>query len=189
MPEAGRYRFCPMCQDELTSRPDPDGIARVVCGRCGWTYFPSNVLGVNVVLVTAAGELVVLLPPGEPPDAPAALPGGVVEYGEPPEAAAVREAYEETGLRAEVVRELGRWFDPTFSYGPMLSIMFEARVLGGQARSSHEGEVLVVHPSTCPGFRRLGPEANVPMRHGHRTNARSVSQLGPGYRVLPHMPG
>lgn len=93
-------------------------------------------------------------PVSEPADAPAALPGGVVEYGEAPEAAAVREAYEETGLRAEVVRELGRWFDPRFPYGPMLSIMFEARVVGGQPRGSHEGEVRVVRPENMP---RISP--------------------------------
>lgn len=65
MPEAGRYRFCPMCREELTPHSDLDGIARVACSNCGWIYFPSNVLGVNVVLVTDDGELVVLLPPGE----------------------------------------------------------------------------------------------------------------------------
>jgi ADP-ribose pyrophosphatase YjhB (NUDIX family) len=150
MPGAGRYRYCPMCQVDLVQSPDADGIERVACSDCEWVYYPATVLGVNVVPVTEAGELVLILPPGEPHATPAALPGGVVEYGESPEQAAVRETREETGFEVRVVGELGRWFDPDFPYGPMLSFMFEARVLGGTARASHEGDVVVVHPDAMP---------------------------------------
>ncbi len=37
------------------------------------------------------------------------LSGGYIDGGERPEQAALRELYEETGLRGEVVQELGRW--------------------------------------------------------------------------------
>ena len=37
------------------------------------------------------------------------LSGGYIDGGESPEQAALRELYEETGLRGEVVQELGRW--------------------------------------------------------------------------------
>jgi ADP-ribose pyrophosphatase YjhB (NUDIX family) len=132
-----------MCRMGLSQSPDLDGRDRVQCPECEWVYYPANVLGVNIVPVTDTGEVVMILPPGEPADAPAALPGGVVEYGESPEQAAVRETFEETGFEVRVVWDLGRWFDPHFPYGPMLSLMFEARVIGGQARASHEGEVVL----------------------------------------------
>lgn len=41
-----------------------------------------------------------------------ALPGGFVEYGETVEAAAVREALEETGLRVTLTQLLGVYSDP-----------------------------------------------------------------------------
>jgi len=37
------------------------------------------------------------------------LSGGYIDGGERPEQAALRELYEETGLRGEVVADLGRW--------------------------------------------------------------------------------
>ena len=41
-----------------------------------------------------------------------ALPGGFVEYGETVEAAAVREAHEETGLQVSLTRLFGVYSDP-----------------------------------------------------------------------------
>ena len=42
-----------------------------------------------------------------------ALPGGFVDYGESCEAAAVREAAEETGLEVNLVGQLGTYSDPS----------------------------------------------------------------------------
>lgn len=41
-----------------------------------------------------------------------AIPGGFVDYGESLETAAAREAAEETGLRVELVEQLGAYSDP-----------------------------------------------------------------------------
>ncbi len=138
VPAELRFQYCPHCRGRLSRDVlNDDGIPRVHGSRCGWVYYPSNYLGVNVVVHVGDGVLV-LLPPGEPADAPAALPGGHVEHGESPEQAA--EAREETGLDVEILRCLGWWFDPDPSYpGPMVRFMFEARAAGGTLRGSQEG--------------------------------------------------
>lgn len=148
-----RYQFCPMCTTPLITKVvNDDGIPRAACSACGWIHFPSNAMGVNLVIRTPGG-IVAVLPPGEPDDAPAALPGGHVEYAESPEQAAVREAYEETGLIVEVIRCLGHFFDLNRSYpGPMLSFVFELQAVGGTIRNSQEGKVAVFPPDRFPAI-------------------------------------
>lgn len=153
-----RYVYCPMCRTPLAPQVE-DGLTRAACPACGWIHYPTSSLGVNVVLRVDEG-IVVILPPHEPAEAPAALPGGHVEYGEAPEAAAAREAEEETGLVAEVVRCLGWYFEPHQGYpGPMVHFMFEARAVGGELRGSVEGPAQVFPLEAFPDIispRRIG---------------------------------
>lgn len=145
-----RYRHCPMCAGELVNAWDTDGLFRPTCARCGWVYYPPNVLGVAVVVTTPDG-IVFLLPPGEPTDTPAALPAGCVEFGETLEEAARRETREETGLEVEIVQEFpGRLFRRDLGVGPMLQFGFEVRRIGGQLRDGDEGRVVVFREGEYP---------------------------------------
>ncbi len=157
-PQHLRYRRCPMCAGQLANAWDADGLFRPTCADCGWVYYPPNVLGVAVVVTTPEG-IVFLLPPGEPAEAPAALPAGCVEFGETLEEAAVREVREETGLEVEIVRELpGRLFRRDLDVGPMLQFGFEARMVGGQLRDGAEGRAAVFREGEYPAIspRRQG---------------------------------
>ena len=151
-----QFQFCPMCTAGLEARADNDGAARNTCPACGWEHCYSNAVAVNVVVRVGGDKLVALLPPDAQPEAPAALPGGHVEYGESPEEAAVREAKEETGFDVEVTHFLGWYFDKPIGYpGPIVSFMFEAAVTGGAPKGSAEGHVQLFSidefPEISPG--------------------------------------
>jgi 8-oxo-dGTP diphosphatase len=63
-------------------------------------------------VIIEVGDRIVLVRRKNPPDG-WAIPGGFVEVGETVEAAAVREALEETGLSVDLVLLLGVYSDPS----------------------------------------------------------------------------
>lgn len=130
-----------------------DNIPMVTCPACNWIYTLSNIISV-VSVVTCDEGIAAILPPGFPAETPAALPAGLIEYGESPEHAAIRETREETGLEAEIVRPLGWVFVPYFAGwpGPMVQFMYEAHVTGGKLRGSQEGEAKIYPRQAFPGI-------------------------------------
>jgi NADH pyrophosphatase NudC (nudix superfamily) len=125
------YRFCPLCSDTLQDEDDTvDNRVRPTCRACGWVYRPINPPGVIIVVETDSG-IVLLHPPGGPADAPASLPGGMVEYAETPEEATIRVALQQTGLTVEPVGELIRFLQRGTPFGPALMFGFTARAVGG----------------------------------------------------------
>jgi 8-oxo-dGTP diphosphatase len=152
-----KFNFCPMCRSKLSTKViDDDGIMRVYCPTCEWVHYPSNALGVNMVIVGNGG--IVAIHPTAKEDG-VALPGGHVEYGESPQDAAIRESYEETGLIVEVVRCLGWHYEPYKNYpGPMVSFMFETKAVGDRIKDSQEGHVAIYPADQFPQIssKRLG---------------------------------
>jgi ADP-ribose pyrophosphatase YjhB (NUDIX family) len=149
-----------MCTSSLTRAVlFDDNLPRVTCPNCGWIQLSSNVVGVVTIARDQRG-IAVLVPPGEDG---IGLPAGLVEYGESPEIAAIREVYEETGLAAEIVDCLGWFFsDRTTWPGPMVQFMYEARITGGELRGSQEGEA------------RMIPENKLPAVSSHRVGSKKA---------------
>jgi 8-oxo-dGTP diphosphatase len=76
------------------------------------THGHRNPLPTVDVIIETAPDTVVLVRRRNPPLG-WALPGGFVDYGETLEAAAAREALEETGLQVELLRQLHTYSDPS----------------------------------------------------------------------------
>ena len=70
-----------------------------------------------------------------------AIPGGLVEYGETVEQAAIREAKEETGLEVKLIRLVGVYSDPTRDpRGHYVSIAYLAEAVSGELKAATDAE-------------------------------------------------
>ena len=68
-----------------------------------------------------------------------ALPGGIVEYGETVENAAIREAKEETGLNVRLEKLVGVYSDPKRDpRGHFVSVCYLCKPMGGTMKISEE---------------------------------------------------
>ena len=84
----------------------------LVCPSCGTSVvrYRNPIPTVDIIIEIDGG--IVLIERKNPPHG-WALPGGFVDYGETLEQAAVREVFEETGLKASGLRLLGCYSDPS----------------------------------------------------------------------------
>lgn len=102
------------------------------------------------LIIQVEGDRIVLIRRRNPPSG-WALPGGFVEYGESLEAAAVREAKEETGLDIEVIRQLHTYSDPSRDpRGHTVSTVFIARAEGTPQAGDDAGDVRTVRATEPP---------------------------------------
>ena len=104
---------------------------------------------VDVVIPSEEG-VVLIRSARDPCEGQWALPGGFVEVGETVEAAAAREAAEETGLAVEIARLVGVYSDPGRDpRGHNVSVAFLARVVGGDlVAATDAAEVAVLDPDS-----------------------------------------
>ncbi|MBI3783534.1 MAG: NUDIX hydrolase [Deltaproteobacteria bacterium] len=81
-----------------------------------------------------------------------ALPGGFVEYGESVEAAAVREAHEETGLNVQLTDLLGVYSDPRRDpRSHTIAVVFVGLAHGAPVAGDDAAKAAIFTESTLPG--------------------------------------
>ncbi len=72
------------------------------------------------------------------------LPGGGIDLGESPEAAALREAQEETGYQVEILRQVAEYFP--VNRLTKLTYFFECKIVAGEAQTSLETQAICFFP-------------------------------------------
>lgn len=105
-------RFCALCGGAMRHRLVlPDRKRLLVCSRCGFVDFqgPKLVAG---CLVNDGGRVLLLRRAIPPRLGYWTFPGGYVDLGETPEAAALRETVEEVGMNVAIERLFGVYADP-----------------------------------------------------------------------------
>jgi 8-oxo-dGTP diphosphatase len=98
-------------------------------------------LTVDIVIRRKDGSIVLIRRRNPPFQGEWAIPGGFVEYGETVEAAALREAKEETGLDVELVKIVGVYSDPKRDpRWHTVSVCFLASEVGGELRADTDAK-------------------------------------------------
>lgn len=92
-------RFCPQCGTQVEQHPF-EGKPRPTCPSCGFVVFVDPKVAASV-LIARDERLLLVRRAIDPARGLWCFPGGYVDFGEDPAAAAARECLEETGLLVE----------------------------------------------------------------------------------------
>lgn len=128
--------FCPMCGTKLDMM-ERNGALRPVCPNCDHTvYFDPKVA--VVVFIVDAGRVLLVKRANDPMQGYWALPAGFVDAGEDPQAAARREALEETGLVIQIERLMDVFHTPDDGGLADIVIAYQAHVTGGDMQADDD---------------------------------------------------
>jgi ADP-ribose pyrophosphatase YjhB (NUDIX family) len=145
-PQYPEVKFCQGCGGRLVPREDHEGKARLVCEACGRVQYKNPIPAVAVLVLTAAGELLLVKRKLPPRAGMWALPSGYMEIYLTPEENAVAELKEETGLEGEVERFIAWYYGYSPIYERVLSLGFRMQVTGGKLQAGDDAEEAVFHP-------------------------------------------
>jgi mutator protein MutT len=158
--------FCTLCAARLEEREVPPGGKRVpVCPACGEIHWIDPKIAAGVLIVER--DRVLLVKRGiEPGLGKWAFPGGHVDRGETIEAAALREAREECGVRAVLTELVGLYSYPG---RPVVVAVYRGGVAAGSPEPVPLDETLDV------GWFTADEVATLPL--AFRSVADSLSKL------------
>src|SRR3990172_8227063 len=142
-------RFCPLCGGALSRElVPPEGKPEMVCTYSHFLFYLNHNLLPRRAARPAGGKW--------------PLAGGCVGWGERVEAAAVREAYEETGLTVDLGGLVGVYSYPNT---PIVIVVYKATVTGGSLTPCHENDrVEWVTPAEIPWEELAFPSTQSALR-------------------------
>ena len=134
MPE---FRFCPTCGGALELRLLKDSEPpRLVCTACGFVFYLDPKLAVGTIIADDHMRVALVRRAIEPGYGKWVFPGGYVDRGEEVQAAAVREAREETGLEVHIDRLINIY---SYTGRTPVIIVYAATMIGGCLGCDDEG--------------------------------------------------
>jgi ADP-ribose pyrophosphatase YjhB (NUDIX family) len=130
------FVYCPVCAQELQIN-FVDGRNRKNCQLCGFIDYKNPLPCVSIIGIK--GDKIALIKRGiEPSKGLWTPPSGFMEAGEKPEETALRELYEETSLKGEILDLLGVYSQNTKIYGNLVIIIFLVRITGGDIKAGDD---------------------------------------------------
>jgi 8-oxo-dGTP diphosphatase len=159
-----RARFCPRCGTRLIGRDD-HGHLRPTCPACGYVHYRNPVPAAGVILSGPRGVLLVRRK-YDPRAGDWCLPAGFMEYGESPERCAVRELFEETGLRARLTGLFGVYAGLDDPRVRAVLILYTAERTGGRLKAGDDALEA-----------RYVPLRRLPKRIAFRAHARALEEF------------
>lgn len=131
-------RFCPLCGGALALQAvPPDQREHPVCRQCAFIYY----LNPKVVACTIPeqdGRVLLTRRTINPARGKWTFPGGYVDFGETVTDAALRETWEETGLKVDLTGLIGVY---TYAGAPVI-IVYRAQVTAGTLTPCSENDLL-----------------------------------------------
>ena len=115
-----------------------DGKRRHHCRACELFIYENPLPVVAVVCVNSKNEILLIKRAQQPSVGKWALPSGFIELHEPSQKAAVRELFEETGVRGKIVSLLGVFSRSGTFYKSLLTVCYLVKVTGGRLRRTPE---------------------------------------------------
>lgn len=125
-----KYKFCPVCAHPLVEK-DINGRIRKVCEKCGFIYYKNPAPAAGVIL-EKDGRVLLVKRKFKPKAGLWSLPAGFVEYDESPESAAVRETFEETGIKVNIVQLFEVFGACDLPDNHVVVVLYVAEMTGGK---------------------------------------------------------
>lgn len=123
---------------------------RLVCQECGFILYINPKVAAGA-LIEDEGRVVLVRRGIEPRAGYWALPSGFAECGETIEETAIRECWEETGLRIELDDLLGVYSVNSNFYGYLILVLYSAHVVGGELVAGDDAsEACLFAPAELP---------------------------------------
>lgn len=123
--------YCPYCGGTLGEK-HVEGRQRLFCPPCNRPIYENPTPATCVVVIDAHAQVLLVKRSVPPKIGQWCLPGGFLELGEAPEAGALRELAEETGLIGDIDVLLGVRTTPSAQYHSVLMVAYLVKTFHGQ---------------------------------------------------------